>query len=538
ASAPPRPGGTVVLADYELPQTLTPLTARTEVELRAGTLLFASLWGLGPQLQPYPDLASRVPTSDNGGVRTMHGGRSMTVDVRLVPGLRWSDGQPITADDVIFTWQALRDPALQPLAPSGVDRLQRMDRRSDTEVVWTFDGVYAGYAQLGAALPVLPAHRLRAIAPAGWTQDRFFLSPDVVSGPFAPAGGVPGDHLTLSANPHYADGRSAEGAYPDGDGPFDHAPHLEHVVLQTPPSKTAEVQALLARGVDAGFHLLPDDLTDLRGATGSAPVVTTGLRDELLNPNHGVDTATGQSPPWVDDPPVLQALDEALDRAALVRDVVAGGGRPARGLYPRALDGFASSTPQLPAGSDLEGARRLLDEAGWRPGPDAVRARGGRRLAFGLLGICGRPGIGLELDRLRRQWLPLGADVTTSCLPRESLLQRGARGAFDMAIYSNQWAPDPGAWAAVGTTGLPDNWNRCHDRTLDADLARVSRTLDPAGRREAARQAEQEWLRYRCTIPLLEWPEVRQVSTRLRNFVPDAAAPDTWNAADWWLAPA
>src|SRR5205807_469612 len=100
----------------------------------------------------------------------------------------------------------------------------------------------------------------------------------------------------------------------------------------------------------------------------------------------------------------------------------------------------------------------------------------------------------------------------------------------------NAWAPGPSAWAAVGTTGQPDNWNRCHDRALDADLARVGDTLDPAGRRTAAAGAEREWLGYGCTIPLFEWPDVREVSTRLRNFAPDPAAADTWNAADWWLA--
>jgi ABC-type transport system substrate-binding protein len=99
-----------------------------------------------------------------------------------------------------------------------------------------------------------------------------------------------------------------------------------------------------------------------------------------------------------------------------------------------------------------------------------------------------------------------------------------------MALASQQWAADPSAWAAAGSG--------CRDQRLDAALGRVTGTLDLAARRAAAQAVEREWLAERCTIPLFEWPEVRQVSGRLRNFTPVAGAADTWNAADWWLAPA
>ncbi len=520
-TAPARPGGTAVLADYEEPRALHPLAAQTDAELRVSTLLFSPLWGLGPGLRPYPDLARQVPTPDDGAVRTQRGGRAMTVDVRLVPGLRWSDGEPITADDVIFTWHALRDSSLRSLAPAGLERIARMDRRSPTEVRWTFDGVDAGYLQLGAALFLLPAHRLQGVAVDGLAQDAFFRRPDVVSGAFALAQAVAGDHLTLAANPRYADGRSVVRAYPAGDGPFVHAPYLDRVVVEVAPSKTAEVQSLVAQGVDVGFHLLPDDLVDLQAAPGSGPVVTTGMRAELLDPGRG------QALPWASDPTVLRALDDAVDRNALVRDVLSGAGRPARGLYPRALTGFAAGSP-LPAGPQAAAAARLLEAAGWVAGSDGVRTRQGSRLAFGLVGICGRPGLDRELDLLRRQWLAVGAAVTTGCEPRAVFLQHLQAGAIDMSLYSDQRPPDPAAWAAAASG--------CHDRKLDAAVARLVSTLDPRARRAAALSVEQKWLSIRCTIPLFEWPEVRQVSTRLRNFTAVAAAADTWNAADWWLA--
>src|SRR5690242_4066978 len=74
-TAPRQAGGTVVLTDYEEPRVLHPVAAGTDAELRAGALLFAPLWGVGPGLQPYPDLAARVPTSENGAVQTHNDGR-------------------------------------------------------------------------------------------------------------------------------------------------------------------------------------------------------------------------------------------------------------------------------------------------------------------------------------------------------------------------------------------------------------------------------------------------------------------------------
>src|SRR5207302_10125022 len=160
-------------------------------------------------------------------------------------------------------------------------------------------GVDPAYLPLGAGFFLLPAHRLAGVA--DWSAGDFVERPDVVSGPFAIADQGDGDRLVLAANPQYADGRTAAGAYPGG-GPFAHAPYLERIVFQVQAGKTTEVQALAAHAADAGFHLLPEDLPDLHATAGSAPVVTTGLRDELLAPNHAANQASGRAPPWVDHP--------------------------------------------------------------------------------------------------------------------------------------------------------------------------------------------------------------------------------------------
>ncbi len=524
ASVPARPGGTAVLTDFEFPSSLYPLTTQTDLDMRLGQLLFAPLWGFDPQLRAYPSLARQVPTLANGGVRVARDGRSMTVTVSLVPGLRWSDGQPIVADDVIFTWHAITDPSTR--ARYGFDRIQAMERRSPTEVTWSLETLYPGYLQAGAAMFVLPSHRLQSASPADLAS--FARRPDVVSGPFTVDEFAPDDHVVFSANPQYPDGRSARHAYPDGSVPFAHRPYLERLVFTAQSGKATELTALTTGAADLGFHLLPEDLADVQSTPAVAAVVTTGMRDEFLNPNHASGAA-----PWHDDPVVLSALGRALDRAALVRDVTGGRGTTARGLYPRALS--AGAQPALPQHVDAEGAKRLLAAAGWITGPDGVRVKEGRRLAFSLLGICGRSGLDTELDKIRRQWLAVGAAVATSCQGRDAFLKFNAAGSFDMTLYSYQWLPDPDSWAAVGVSGRPDNWNRCHDRALDTAFARGEATLDAAARGAAYQDAEREWLRYGCTIPLFEVPDVRVRSTRLTNFAPNPFAPDTWNAADWWL---
>ena len=568
-STPAHRGGTVVFSDYEFPDTLNILSAAAETDLRAAGLLFAPLWGLDSGLRPYPDLAREVPTLENGDVKLGADGKTMSVTVKLVPGLRWSDGQPITADDVIFTWKAICDPATQVAATDGFDHVVSMDRKSDTEVVWNFGptpkgtcgssadsptGVYGPYLQMGPVMWLMPSHRLRSIPHEQWASDAFFTKPDAVSGPFTVSEVVPDDRITFAPNPHYKDGRSESTAYTGHAGLFTHAPYVDKVVYRIYPSKDAMLAGLRAGESDLGLHLGPEDLHNLQGFSGSGPVVYTGLRDEFLNPNHDVNTETKQPPPWVtpqgDDRPVLAALDLAADRPAIVKDGLGGAARATRALYPSAMRDWAQGAP-AGAGRDLAGARKLLDGDGWKPGSDGVRVKDGRRLAFTLLGVCSTPVVATELDHLKQEWAELGAAVKTDCRKRSQFfaaLRDGgtnATGAFDMTVYSNTWAPDPGSWAPVGlSTAIPtadapggENWNRCRDPQLDQDLRVGGASLDPAKRRSAYAAAEREWLDYRCTIPLFEWPSIDQVSTKLRNFAPNAGfGMDVWNAADWWLA--
>ena len=518
AEPPASRGGTLVLADWEVPDTLDPVHATTANDLRVSSLLFAPLWTLSPDLAPRPDLLRTVPTVANGGVKAGADGVSMTVDLKLAPGLRWSDGMAITADDLIFTVNAICSPLLPGRNRTGFDHIASQERRSDTEVVWHFgprprgacglgsdlaNGIDPALALLGPRARLLPAHRLASIPPESWPWDPYFQQPDVVSGPFALRGGVAGRLLELATNPQYAAGRL-------------HGPWLDGVTYRFYNGKAATIAGLQVGETDVGFHLLPRDGGELSRIPLSVTVSSPSLQGEFLSANHATNTATGRAPPWVANPAILAALAAVLNRKALNDAAFAGSAVISLGLFPALLPGYP---PPAPAGPSLAAARSTLASA---------------KPAFSILTVCDSEPRQVEQAELVRQWNAAGANVSAACAPRSQFFAAdgpNARAGFDMSLYSNGWEPDPSSWA-----DLP-NWGRCQDSRLDLDFAAGAATLDPAKRRTAYLDAGTEWLKYGCTIPLYLWPSTLQRTSRLHNFQPNPTlGMDTWNASDWWLS--
>jgi peptide/nickel transport system substrate-binding protein len=474
-------GGTLVMADFEYPDTLDPLHATTENDLRVAGLLFEPLWTIAPDLRPVPRLLAAMPVP-----RLARDG-TMSLDLKLRPGLRWSDGSPLTADDVIFAIDAIRSDAYPGRDRSGFDQITVQERKSATELSWRFARPYAAWQLLGPRAVPLPAHRLSARAPTAWAADPYFQRPDVVSGPFLITGGVPGQLIQLAANPQYPAGR-------------ERGPWLDAITYRVYLGKAALITGLQTGEADLGFHLLPADLPQLADVPHSRSVVTPTMRGEFLLPNHGAG-------PWAGDSALLQALAASVDRRALNSAAFNGSAHDAAGLYPSPLQQYDAALPPR------------------------LNSKFGRTVSFSLLATCDDQVRQLEQAELVRRWSLLGAVVSTECEPRATFSARLAKGDFQMALLSNAWQPDPGAWGPFATTF------GCPDPVLDQDFAAGAATMAPAARRTAYRAAASEWLRQVCTIPLYQWPSIVQGSTSLRGFEPNPVLGlDSWNAADWWLA--
>src|SRR5207244_7509697 len=273
-------------------------------------LLYAGLVRLDANLQPVADLVQRVPTLQNGDVPWNHVTGTMDVSYRLRPGLRWSDGQALTADDVAFTWKLIVNPKVQGvLSPDGYAAISRIDIHDPQRFTLHFDRVYPKYLTLFPA--ILPEHRLAAVPPEQLPGDPFWARPDVVSGPFKISELVPDGHITLVRNDAWSQGRPGR------------RPHLDSVVYKIYP-EAGQLLAAARRGQVALALELPDDQLATLSSSGA---MTVQRRSQLAYEQVTFNQAdpnplTGQAPLWKNDPALLQALRQAIDPPATVTKIL------------------------------------------------------------------------------------------------------------------------------------------------------------------------------------------------------------------------
>ena len=497
---------TVGLRQY--PVSLNPITSTDASAVAVEDALFAGLVGLDAGLRWYGDLAEQVPTVANGGVRVVGGG--MDVRYRLRSGLRWSDGQPLTADDVLFTWQAIMRGSFGPDAGTAYQDVERVEKQGDREVVVRFRRTFPAYLQLFGA--VLPAHRLAALDTRKLAVDPYWQKPDVVSGPFTVKAAVPGDHLSMERNPQFHAGRPRDAV-------------LDQIVFRALAGQEALAAAARAGELDVALDVGP-------AALGAA--VPPGLRiAEIPSLGYEQVTLNRQDPLWSADPRLVEALDAALDRGRRGSRAPAAAGP----LAPQVA--WAYEDTLKPQAHDLARSRRLLEQDGWRAGADGVRQRGGRRLALTLSTVLGDPEQEQVGEVVAAEWRAIGAEVAVTSFPaRELFGPEGplAHGSFQAAAWEWTLPYDPDSLYDVLHTGGSHNYSRCHDGSIDRALDEGRATLETERRAAAYRQFQRAYRGARCELPLYRRPAVAAASRRLHNLALNPAPVGaTWNIGDWWV---
>jgi peptide/nickel transport system substrate-binding protein len=530
-------GGTLVVGDWESPSDFSPLFNQELPAAQIDAMLFDGLVQRDANLDPMPDLVQRVPTLDNGDVSWNRSTGTMDVTYTLRQGLRWSDGQPLTAQDVGFTWRLIVNPKVQGvLSPEGYAAISRVDIHDSRRFTLHFDRVYPKYLDLFPA--ILPQHRLAGIAPENLPDDPFWSRPDVVSGPFKISDMVPDDHVTLVRNDEWSQGRAGR------------HPHLDSIIYKVYPESGQLIDAARRGDISLALELPDDQLASLGSAGKTTLERQSSLAYEQVTFNQAdPNPLTGKAAPWKNDPALLQALRMAIDRGGMVKKYFNNLANIADSPIPSALSIFHD--PDVSLDYDPAGAASLLDGDGWKLGPDGIRSKNGRRLSFQLVTALGSPVRDGIRNDLVAQWRKLGAEVTVSDVHPSELFSGYAegglleRGQFEAGLWTWSIGPDPdGIYPLEDSSQIPSdknqgqgsNFGRFSNAEIDRGLERGRGTLITSDRAKAYAAFERAYARAGFELPLFERVLVLLVNPQLHNLRPNAA-PDTtfWNSADWWI---
>ncbi len=538
AQAPARAGGTVILALSQEPDTLNPYLASTRSAGEVHTFVVEGLIGVDDKGEYYPALAAEIPTQQNGGVSA----DGLTITYRLRRGVTWSDGQPFTCDDVLFTWQAVVNPKSGAVGTSGYDQIDSVTCPDPLVAVVKYKTLYAAY--LVPFWAVLPRHATGDPAEmAAWAYNR---NP-VGTGPFEIKEWMAGDHIMLVPNPHYRDAAAGK-------------PQLDSVLIRFVPSRDAALQLLRTGEVTVVGDLTPQNVPRLAGVQGVGIAEAPSPRSErlllnLANPEiDAPDRPLAQPHPILGDASVREALELGIDKKEIVSNLLSGQAQ----VGTNELSTGWARCETTPSPFEPAKARQLLDDAGWRVGNDGIRvaqgsryAADGTRLRLKLQGPSGDAVREQVEQLLLDRWKSIGVETYIENAPTATLFGTFASGSvarhgrFDILIYTTGPYVDPqsqvetyfASWQIplASNRGAGYNYSRWINSAADQAIKTAAASTDIGTRRAAFCDLMAQVNTDRPEIYLYATDAIVGYQNRLQNLRVNVWKNLGWNSADWVL---
>ena len=410
----PVPGG---LYNEDIIGTFTnanPLYANGAADTAVSRLVFSSLFKYDDQNRLVGDLALDYKTGNTPNQYT----------VRLKTGIKWQDGTPFTADDVVFTYKTIQNIEAQSSLYSSWQGIA-VSKANDYTVTFDLPNPLTSFPY-SLTNGIVPAHLLSKIPVQELRSASFNTSP-VGTGPFVwkyvdVTGGTTEDrqqHITLAANKSYFSGR------PKLDGfsiiTFNNDQRL---------TDTFENKQLNAM---SGLESLPSDLTSDKNIQTYVTPMTSAVMAFFNN-----------SKPGLNSPKVRQALASSIDKSMLA----------STSPYPlhlvdgpllRGQLGYDKTITQLPY--NLDYANQLLDQEGWIRDASGYRSKGGQQLSFNLLSQDTHDYVDTA-SLLQQQWAKLGVKVNVNYRSGEDLQASFiANHNYDILLYGINIGVDPDVYA-------------------------------------------------------------------------------------------
>ncbi|WP_447956667.1 peptide ABC transporter substrate-binding protein [Vreelandella sp. EE7] len=476
------------------PGTLDPQRSSGVWESRIIREMFETLVSYSPEGELVPGLAERWEMNEAGDELTLY----------LREGAEWSDGEPITADDALYSLRRLLRPEIA---------------AHNAQLYYPIEGAHA--VNIGEAEPeslgveALDEHTLRIhfAKPAAWfmqalampeaaplpehyvtAQGQRWITPGQtpVSGPFTLEQWQPQDHITLAKNPAY---------YAAADVALDEA------IFYPIDDASAALTRYRAGGLDISYGGVPGQQfgwieENLADALKVSPMVASYFY--MFNMEE-------DSP--FSDVRVREALNLASRREVIADQILGMGQVPSYWFVPQATSGGTQGKmafADMPMDERLERARQLLDEAGYGPdNPLEVELR------YNTLDDHRRVAVAIAA-----MWQPLGVEVSLNNSEAATHFANINEGKFELARYGMvATIDDPydflNAYSDGGTSARSTGY---HNAEYDALVARSDAILDPEARAEVLTEAEQMLLDDYALLPIYDYVNLALVSPRVSGW--------------------
>ncbi len=537
--------GNVNVLYWQAPSILNPYLSSGTKDVETASLILEGLAGFDEKGVVFPRLAESIPTVENGGIT-----EDLTqITWKLKPGLLWSDGTPVTSADAKFTYEYCTHPEGGCAQAARYEGIESIETPDDLTIVIKFSAPKPNpyTAFVGGTSPILQAAQFANClgAAASTCTDQNFMP--IGTGPFVVTDFKVNDTVTLAANPNYRDPAKPAFATMTVKGGGDAAAAARAVLetgefdyawnTQINPEQQAQMSAAGKGVLLNGFGTLVERIE--MNMTNPSPDLPEGERSTVKHPH-----------PFLTDLRVRKALSMAIDRQILVDIGYGAAGRPTCNLVP-APEMFASPNTDC-LQQDMEGAKALLEEAGWVDSDgDGIREKDGMKLSI-LYQTSTNPVRQDFQAVIKDWWTELGVEVELKNIDASVFFggDAGSPDTFqkfyaDVEMYANNFdGTDPEPYLAQymcdKIPGPENQWqgeniNRFCDPAYDALVVELSKTSDMAKRGEIAiRLNEMLTKDSYVVVPLVDRGRLSAASNTLGGVVLNTWDTELWNAQDWF----
>ncbi len=534
-------GGVVKILQSQAPVTYNPhLSSGTKDDL-IGRIVYEPLATIDIQSNIIPVLISEVPTDTNGGLAA--DGKSVTY--KLKSGIKWSDGQPFTADDVVFTYDYIVDPKTAATSVAKYITVAKVEKIDTLTVKVNFKDVTPGWFLpfFGAAGNILPKHIFEKDKGEGARNSANNLKP-VGTGPYKVTNFAPGDAVSYVINENYREANK---------------PYFDTVELKGGGDATSAARAVLQTGdYDYAWNLQVEDsiLKQLEtGGKGVAEFAPGGGIERLLvnftDPNKEVDgeRSSLKAPhPFLTDMKVRQALALASDRKSIIDGIYGRAGEVGMNLLYDPPQ-FSSKNNTATTEFSLDKANAMLEEAGYKKGTDGYRAKGDIKMSVLYQTTVNQ--VRQKTQQIVKDgWEKVGVKTELKSIDSAVYFSSDAGNPdtaahfyADIEMYtSSNTSPDPHSymsnWVGDNSDQKANQWSKGNrSRWINADYDKAyeaARTeLDEDKRAQLFIQMNDLIVKNYVHIPLVNRKSVYGRAKALQNINYSTWDVDYWNIANW-----